>query len=47
VNVCRITHLSPADVRELTAGELIAWLDAERPGPRLNVVDSSELTAAD
>jgi hypothetical protein len=38
VNVCRITGLSPSDVRALTAGELIAWIGAElgtTPGPRV------------
>jgi hypothetical protein len=45
VSVCRITHLSPADVRALTAGELIAWIGDElgtTPGPR--VAFAEELT---
>jgi hypothetical protein len=45
VNVCRITGLSPSDVRALTAGELIAWIGAElgtTPGPRVAFADEIE-----
>jgi hypothetical protein len=41
--VYRLTRLAPSEVRELTMGELVAWINAESDGPGPQTATVEEL----